>query len=187
VNLFEVVAALFGVVNVFLTVRENIWCWPTGIVNVAMYIVVFHDAKLYADMGLQVVYLALSFYGWYEWLHGGKNHGTLRVSRTPRAVLAALGLAGVAGSVVLGRFLSAATDAALPFWDASTTSCSLVAQAMLTRKWIENWALWIAVDVVYIGMYVYKRLYVTAVLYAVFLGLSVLGLREWKAALKAEA
>lgn len=186
-NRFELVAAAFGIINVFLTVRENIWCWPTGIVNVAMYVVVFYEAKLYADMGLQVVYLALSLYGWYEWLHDGKNHGALKVSRTPRAVLAALALAGIAGSVALGRFLSAATDASLPFWDSSTTSFSLVAQALLTRKWIENWAIWIAVDVVYVGMYVYKHLYVTAGLYLVFLGLAVLGLREWRRALEAAA
>ena len=186
-NPFEVVAALFGMINVFLVVRENIWCWPTGIVNVAMYIFVFHEAKLYADMGLQVVYLALSFYGWHEWLHGGKDRGILQVSRTPRAGFGALALAGVLGSVLLGRFLSHATDAALPFWDSTTTSFSLVAQGMMTRKWIENWLVWISVDVVYVGMYLYKQLYVTAVLYAVFLGLSVLGLREWRAALEAEA
>jgi nicotinamide mononucleotide transporter len=187
VKLFELLAALFGIGYVVLTVRESIWCWPTGIVNAAMYMVVFFESRLYADMALQVMYVALSIYGWHEWLHGGTNHGALKVSRAPRVVLAFLALAGLAGSLLLGRFLSTATDAALPFWDSATTSFSLVAQVMLTRKWIENWWLWIAVDLVYLGMYCDQRLYVTAVLYVVFLGLSSLGLREWKAALQAAA
>jgi nicotinamide mononucleotide transporter len=187
VNVYEALGVLFGIVSVFLTVRENIWCWPTGLVNVGLFVIVFYEAKLYADMGLQVVYLALCLYGWYEWLHGGQARATLEVSRAPRAVLAALGLAGLAFSLLLGRFLARATDASLPFWDASTTGFSLVAQALLTRKWIENWVVWIVVDVVYVGIYVYKALYPTAGLYVVFLALAMLGLREWKATLRSRA
>jgi nicotinamide mononucleotide transporter len=186
VNVYELAGVLFGIVSVFLTVRESIWCWPTGIVNVALFVVVFHEAKLYADMGLQVVYLALCVFGWYEWLHGGKERGALRVSRAPPAVILGLALAGVAASVLLGRFLSHATDASLPFWDASTTSFSLVGQTLLTRKWIENWIVWIVVDLVYVGMYVYKELYPTAALYGVFLALALLGLKQWSGALQAK-
>lgn len=185
-NVYEVAGVLFGIVSVFLTVRESIWCWPTGIVNVALFVIVFHDAKLYADMGLQVVYLALCVFGWYEWLHGGTQRSALYVSRAPRPVILGLALAAVALSVLLGRFLSRATDASLPFWDASTTSFSLVGQALLTRKWIENWIVWIVVDLVYVGMYVYKQLYPTAALYSVFLALALLGLKEWNAALPAK-
>ena len=182
-NPYEVAGVLFGFVSVWLTVRENIWCWPTGLVNVTLFIVVFHQAKLYADMGLQVVYVSLCLYGWYEWLHGGKQHGALEVSRTPHATLATLGLAGVASAALLGLTLRRTTDAALPFWDSGTTSFSLVAQWMTTRKWLENWIVWIAVDGVYVGMYLYKRLYLTALLYAGFLVLALLGLREWKKSL----
>jgi nicotinamide mononucleotide transporter len=146
---------------------------------VGLYIVVFGQAKLYADMGLQVVYVALCLYGWYEWLHGGQDYGVLRVSRTPRRALYILGAAGVAFAFVLGQALYQKTDAALPFWDSSTASFSLVAQWMQTRKWLEAWVVWIAVDVVYVGIYVYKELNPTAALYAVFLGLAVLGLRSW--------
>jgi len=124
--------------------------------------------------------------GWHEWRHGGTGTGPLAVSRAPRPWLAGLGLAGVAFALGLGLFLRDRTDAALPFWDAGTTSFSLVAQWMTTRKWIENWAAWIAVDVVYVGMYLSQRLYATAGLYAVFLVLALAGLREWGRSLSAE-
>jgi nicotinamide mononucleotide transporter len=176
---------LFGVISVWLTVRENIWCWPTGLVNVLLFVVVFWQAKLYADMGLQVVYAILSVYGWYEWLYGGKGRGERAVSRTPRFVLVPLLLAGLLGLVGLGLFLRRATDAALPFWDAGTTSFSLVAQWMLTKKWLENWLIWIVVDVIYVGMYLFKQLYPTAGLYLVFLVLACLGFQAWTKALGA--
>ena len=182
-NPYETVGVVFGVISVWLTVRENIWCWPTGLVNVLLFVVVFWQAKLYADMGLQVVYTILSVYGWYEWLHGGKDRGERAVERTPRRVLVPLLIAGVIGLASLGLFLRRATDAALPFWDAGTTSFSLVAQWMLTKKWLENWLIWIVVDVVYVGMYLYKQLYPTAGLYLVFLVLACLGFQAWTKAL----
>jgi nicotinamide mononucleotide transporter len=184
-NPYEVASVLFGVVAVYLTVRENVWCWPLGLVNVGLSAVVFWQAKLYADMGLQVVYVILCLYGWYEWLHGGADHGALPVSRSPRPTLGLLALLGTAGAGLLGLALARHTDASLPYWDSSTTSFSLVAQLMQTRKWFENWIVWIVVDVVYVGMYVYKSLYPMAGLYAVFLVLAVLGFREWKESLTA--
>ena len=182
---FEVAGFLTGVVAVWLTAKESPWCWPTGLVNVSLYIVVFWKAKLYADTGLQVVYVGVCLYGWWEWLHGGPGGGQLAVSRTPRRVLAALSLAGAAFAAALGLFLSRKTDASLPFWDAATTAGSLVAQLLQSRKWIETWWFWIAVDVVYVGVYVAKGLHLTAVLYAVFLALCVLGLVEWRRSLEA--
>ncbi len=186
-SVWEIVGVLFGVVSVYLTVRENVWCWPTGLVNVGLFIVVFAQAKLYADMGLQVVYVALCLYGWHAWTHGGKNHGPLAVSRTPAAAALYLASGGVVFAVVLGATLRRATDASLPYLDASTTSFSLAAQWMQTRKWIECWWVWIAVDVVYVGMYVYKGLYLTAALYALFLALASMGLFEWRRSLAASA
>ena len=184
-NRFEIIAAAFGVVSVFLSVRQNIWSWPTAIVNVAMYIFVFYRSKLYADTGLQVVYVALNFYGWYQWLYGGKNRTELPVSRTGARLAAILVAIGAVSTAVIGTFLSHNTDAALPYVDALTTSTSLVAQWMMTRKLLENWIIWVSVDVVYIGMYIYKDLYVTSLLYAVFLVLSVMGYLEWKRTINA--
>jgi nicotinamide mononucleotide transporter len=168
------------VLAVRLTARENVWCWPVGIVNVTLSGVVFLHARLYSSTALQVVYLVLSVYGWYEWLHGGKDHGRLQVSHTPARWLAGLLVAGVTVSVLLGSFLRYRTDAALPFWDAGTTAFSLVAQWMITRKWVESWMVWIPVDVVYVGMYLSQGLHAFTGLYAVFLALAVLGLLEWR-------
>jgi nicotinamide mononucleotide transporter len=180
----EIVAAIFGVVSVFLSVRQNIWSWPTAIVNVGLYIIVFYESKLYADTGLQVVYVVLNAYGWYHWLYGGKNRTELPVTRTSPRLWLLLVSIGAAGAAVIGTLLSRNTDAALPYIDAGTTSTSLVAQWMMTRKLLENWIIWVAVDVVYIGMYIYKSLYVTAVLYLIFLILSAMGFVQWRKSLK---
>ena len=181
----EVAGVATGVLAVWLTVRENTWCWPVGVVNVAIYAVVFREAKLYADMGLQGIYFVLCLYGWWAWVRGGAAHGRLVVSRAPRAVLGASALAGIAFALALGAFLRARTDAALPFWDAGTTGFSLVAQFLQTRKWIENWSVWIAVDSVYVGIFVVKHLYLTAGLSALFLVLAGMGLATWTRSLAA--
>ena len=186
-NRWEVLAVIAGIISVYLSTRENIWSWPTALVNVALYFVVFYEAKLYADMGLQAVYFALSLYGWYEWLYGGENRTELHVSRTPRTLGLRLAIIGIVCAVVLGTLLARLTDAALPYIDSATTSTSLVAQWMMTRKILENWAVWVAVDVVYIAMFVFKRLYLTAGLYAVFLVLAVMGYVQWKRSLVARS
>jgi nicotinamide mononucleotide transporter len=183
-NPLEIVAALFGVVSVFLSVKENIWSWPTAIVNVGLYIVIFFESKLYADTGLQVIYVVLNAYGWYHWLYGGKNRTELPVSRTSAKLGALLVGIGVVSTALIGTLLARKTDAALQYVDAATTSTSLVAQWMMTRKLLENWIVWVVVDVVYIGMYIYKSLHVTAVLYLIFLILSAMGYFQWKRSLK---
>jgi nicotinamide mononucleotide transporter len=180
VSALELAAALTGAISVWLSVRQNIWSWPTAIVNVVLYTVVFWDAKLYADMGLQVVYAVLSLYGWYQWLYGGAGRTELRVTRTPRRLGAILTLVAAVGSALLGTLLRHTTDAALPFMDSFLSSTSLVAQWMMTKKLLENWLVWIAVDVLYVGMFVFKGLYLTAGLYAVFLVLAVRGYVDWR-------
>ena len=182
-NVWEILAVVFGIVSVYLSTREHIWSWPTALVNVSLYFVVFFEAKLYADMGLQVVYFALSLYGWYEWLYGGENRTELHVSRTTRTLGVRLVLVGVASAALLGTLLARFTDAALPYLDSATTSTSLVAQWMMTRKILENWAVWAIVDVVYVGMFIYKRLYLPAGLYTVFFVLAVMGFIQWKRSL----
>ena len=180
---WEMLAVITGIISVYLSTRENIWSWPTALVNVALYFVVFYEEKLYADMGLQVVYFALSLYGWYEWLYGGENRTELRVSRTSPALGIRLAMIGIACVAVLGTLLARFTDAALPYIDSATASTSLVAQWMMTRKILENWAVWMAVDVVYVGMFIYKHLYLTAGLYTVFFVLAAMGYVQWKRSL----
>jgi nicotinamide mononucleotide transporter len=187
VSPLEIFAAAVGAWSVWLSVRQNVLSWPTAIVNVVLYTIVFYEAKLYADMGLQVVYAVLSVYGWYQWLYGGEGHTTLHVSRTTRSLAIRLALIAATSAVLLGSLLHRSTDAALPFMDSALTSASLVAQWMMTRKLLENWAVWIAVDVLYVGMFIYKGLYVTAVLYAVFLGLAIKGWIDWRNSIRAES
>ena len=175
----EVVAAVFGVVSVYLSTRQNIWSWPTAIVNVVLYTIVFYNGRLYGQMGIQTIYLVLSIYGWYQWLHGGAEKTELHVSRaSPRllAMLASLNLVAWVGLAAVLR----QTDAALPWLDALLATTSLVAQWMMTRKILQNWILWIAVDIVYVPMFISQRLYATALLYAAFLVLAVKGFVEWR-------
>ncbi len=175
----EWIAALAGAVSVYLSARENIWNWPTAIMNLVLYIIVFQRTGLYSDMGLQVVFLVLSIYGWYQWLHGGVDHTQLRVSRaSARDWLISVPIATVFW-IILARNTARLPGVALPYLDSGLATISLVAQWMMTRKIVENWVLWIIVDIVYVPMYIYKGLPVTAGLYSVFLALAVIGLRSW--------
>lgn len=181
----EIAAAVLSAISVWLSVRQHIWSWPTAIVSVVMYAFVFLGARLYADMGLQVVYAVLSVYGWYEWLHGGEDRTALRVSRTAPRTAGVLALVAAGGALGLGALLRHRTDAALPFMDSFLSSTSLVAQWMMTRKKLENWLVWIFVDILYVGMFAFKALYVTAALYAVFLVLAVRGYVDWRRSMRA--
>ena len=182
----EIFAAVLGAISVYLSVRQNIWSWPTAIINVVVYAVVFFQAKLYADMGLQVIYAVLSVYGWYEWLYGGANKTELHVTTTGTSLAGVLAAIALVGTALLGLLLRGATDAALPFLDSFLSSTSLVAQWMMTRKKLENWLVWIFVDVLYVGMFIFKHLYVTSVLYVVFLGLAIQGYVDWRRSMRAQ-
>jgi len=182
----EGLAAAFGVVSVYLSTRQNVWSWPTAIVNVAIYTIVFYQGRLYGQMGLQPIYLVLSVYGWYQWLHGGEQRSELRVTRASPRLLVALGVLNLAAWMALAAILRR-TDAALPWLDALLTTTSLVAQWMMTRKILENWILWIAVDVVYVPTFISQGLYATAMLYAAFLVLALMGVVEWRRSITATA
>jgi len=145
---------------------------------------IFFESGLYSDMGLQVVYLALSIYGWYQWLHGGTQRTELHVSRaTPRTWLVC-GVIGIAAWLLIGRLTSMIPGVSLPYLDSGLTALSLIAQWMMTRKILENWILWIVADVVYVPMYLYKNLVPTAALYSVFLVLAIMGFVGWRRSLR---
>jgi nicotinamide mononucleotide transporter len=185
-TLLEALAVVFNLGYVVLAIFQSVWCWAAGLVGATLTLLVFLHARLYGAMALQGVYIALMVYGWYEWRHGGEGGRGLAVSRTPGSWRLGLGLAGVAFAVALGSFLRFRTDAALPFWDAVTTSFSLVAQFMTTRKWLESWLVWIAVDTVYVGMLVSQHLPLMAALYGAYLVLAVLGFAKWRRSLHLE-
>jgi len=180
----ELVATGFGLVSVWLTVRQNISCWPTGIVMVGLYIFVFYQARLYSDMGLQVIYVFLQIYGWHNWLHGGRDRAELKVSRITPAGAGLWTSVATAGTAGLGYVMHQFTNAALPYWDAATTVLSLIAQWLMAKKILECWVIWLTVDVLAIGIYTVKALYPTTVLYAVFLILATMGLFAWKRTLR---
>ena len=178
---FEWTAAVITAVSVYLAARENIWNWPTAIVSVAMYILVYLRAGLYSDAGLQVFFLVMSVYGWYQWLYGGEAHSELAVSRASRRVWFWCAIIGVAFLCLDGIVMSRLKGVAFPYIDAGTTTVSLIAQWMMTRKLLENWILWIVVNMVYVPVLLIKGLYPTAALYSVLLLLAIKGLVEWRA------
>ena len=183
----EYAAAAFGIASVYLSARQKVWNWPLGIINVALYTIVFYDAKLYADTGLQVVYIVLAAYGWWHWLHGGANRSELLVSRVSAREAMLLAMAFLAGTAALSTLLSRTTDASLPLTDSALTAASLVAQYMMTRKYVECWLVWIVADVAYVAMFIYKKLWPTAGLYLVFCVLAVVGWQQWRDSLRRRA
>ncbi len=180
----ELIAVAFGLLSVYLSAREHIVSWPTAIVNVAIFFFLFWKAKLYADAVLQLVYLTLSIYGWSEWLYGGAQHSRLRVSKTSRREWLVLTPLFLVGGLGLGALLARYTDSPIPYFDAMLTTASLVAQWMMTRKLLENWLIWIAADIVYVPVFIFRGLPFTALQYAVFLVLAGMGWYGWRKSLR---
>ncbi len=179
VSVAELLGFVTGAASVWLTVLARIANFGVGIANSAFFLVLFLTARLYADSGLQVVYIVLGFTGWWQWLHGGQDRGALVVARSGRRLLAAGVVFVIAATWGLTVLLRAAHDIA-PFWDALTTALSLAAQFLLNVKKIENWAFWIAADLIYIPLYVVKRLDLTAIVYVLFLGMCGAGVAAWR-------
>jgi nicotinamide mononucleotide transporter len=179
----EVLGFLTGALCVYLNTQQNVLGWLFGIINAVLYALVFWQVKLYADMGLQGYFLVTSIYGWYMWLHGGANRQELPVTTTPRRLYGLFVGLFVAATVLWGYLLNRYTDASLSYMDSALTAASLIGQYMMARKYLENWLVWIAADVCYVGMYVYKDLHLTALLYGIFLVLAALGYVQWRRSL----
>jgi nicotinamide mononucleotide transporter len=176
----ETVAFVLGVINIVLLVKRSIWNYPFALAMVALYARVFFAAKLYSDALLQVFFFAVNLYGWWQWRRAETREGDIRVELM--SIRARLGwtagcAAGIAG---WGWLMHRFTDASYPWWDAGVAIVSIAAQIMLAKRWLENWVLWIGVDVVSVGLYAAKGLWLTMVLYAVFLALAAWGLIDWR-------
>ncbi|HEX4222510.1 MAG TPA: nicotinamide riboside transporter PnuC [Pseudonocardiaceae bacterium] len=185
VSVAELLGFVTGAACVWLTVLARISNFPVGIANSALFLVLFVTARLYADAGLQVVYIGLGFLGWWQWLHAGveADQHRLRVRRAGPATLLGCLVFVVVGTATLTWLLRRADDVA-PFLDALTTALSLAAQYLLNTKRIENWAFWIVADIVYIPLYAVKRLDLTAGVYVLFLAMCVTGVLGWRRALR---
>jgi nicotinamide mononucleotide transporter len=177
----EIAAVLISLAMVGCNIREIHWGWPLAIVASLMYFALFWRSKLYGDASLQIFFAVVAFWGWYQWLRGVRADGSsLHVTRLTRRGLAlAMATCAVLWPAT-GLFLKTFTDTDVPWWDAFPTAVSLVGQFLLGRKFIENWAVWIVVNVVSVGLFAYKALWLTVALYIVFIALSVVGWREWK-------
>lgn len=176
----ELIGALVSAWAVWLTAQRRPWCWPVGLASVILYLEIFIQARLYSDALLQVAFGGLIVYGWIRWVKNLGEDGRVRIAPLPPRQAAVALVIGIAGALMLGFAMHRYTNAALPWLDATLTSFSLVAQWWQGRRHIAAWWLWIAVDIVYVGEYIYKDLRITSVLYAGFIVLAAIGLRDWR-------
>ncbi len=185
-NYIEVLGVVTSLVYLYFSVRQIIWLWPFGIISSALFILIFFNSKFYADMGLQVYYLGVSIYGWVYWSRGTvdqQEKSTLPVQRVPRRLAMALGVIGVLALVAIVFVLKNFTDSDVPWGDAFTTAGSIVATWMLARKILEHWLVWIVVDSVAAGLYFYKGLYPSFLLYVIYAVIAVIGYHQWRKSL----
>lgn len=188
INWMEVLAVLISLVYVVLSVRQIRWLWAFGFVSAVLYAGIYYRSGFYAGMGLQVYYLVISIYGWIIWSRGK----TTKQAQKPlpvTSVTRTLGIRVLTAFVILWLIIAVVldrlTDSTIPLWDALTTAGGIMATWMLARKILENWLLWIFVDSVSVGLYIWKGLYPTAILFGVYIVMAVLGYREWKKSLTA--
>lgn len=179
-NWIEIAGFVFGVMGVWLTLRESVWCFPIGLANVILSMFLFFDQKLYADVLQQFVYMLLLSFGWFSWLRGNIPQKELKISTSDNKLLLMCFIAFIFCAAVLGTLLSKFTDATFPWLDSTATSLSFVAQWMIAKKKIENWLIWIVVNVMYIGIYIYKDLWLYSALYFIYLLLAISGYITWK-------
>jgi len=183
-NYIELLGAILGFAYIFFSIRQNILTWPVGLLTSALYIWVFFDSKLYADMGLQMYYVVISIYGWYEWVRGKSTSSdskeVLNVNRITLHLGLVLSLASILIFMLLWFILKNYTDSPVPLGDSLATSLSIVATWMLARKILEHWLVWIFVDAFSIGLFWYKGLHPTVILFVVYTIMAVVGFNEWK-------
>ena len=190
-SLWEIIGTVLGIIGVTLMIRQSVWGWPVGLVQVAVYGWVFFDAKLYSDSILQAFFFAIQAYGWWHWLHGDPHERSRRaalpVSRMTLPAIVGWAGAGIVATVLWGELMRRTTDAALPHWDAFILMFSLIAQWLQAQKRIENWTGWMIVNVVAIGVYWAKDLRLTSALYVVFFAMAVMGHLAWRKSVRRSA
>ena len=181
-NYIELLGAILGVVYVLFSIRQNILTWPVGLLSSILYVWIFFDSKLYADMGLQMYYVFISIYGWHEWLKGNQDNARakLKVSRLNLKLGLLLTVISLLIFGVIWLILINFTDSQVPIADSLATSLSIVATWMLASKILEHWLVWIFVDAFSIGLFIYKDLLPTVILFVVYTIMAVVGFIEWK-------
>jgi nicotinamide mononucleotide transporter len=179
-NYIEVIGSIIGIIYVILATKQNIWCWYAGIINVTIYIFVFFDARLYGDMALQMFYLVMSFYGWYEWKFSKTvKSKKVGISNIKRNLLLFVFVVTIILSIGFGYLLTF-TKTDVPHWDGVATALGLIGTWMTARKYLENWLVWIVTNIICVGIYFYKGLYPTVGFYTIITILAVIGYFKWK-------
>lgn len=179
----EIFGAVTGLLFLYLEIKENIWLWPVGIVTSALYIYIFFFTKFYADMSLQFYYLGVSIYGWWRWVRGAREDNSsegLPVIKLKARLGINLLIFTVAIFLLMMYVLINFTDSPVPIGDAFTTALSITATWMLTRKILDMWFLWMVANGVSLGLYIYKGLYPTSVLFFFYFAMSIVGYLQWK-------
>ena len=179
---WELIGAASGLLCVWLIIRENIWNWPVGLAYALVSLLVFYKARLYSDLVLHVFYVFMNGYGWYYWLRGAgarSSGGRLVVARLRKRSALLLGVATVIGIVAMGWLFDYYTDADLAYWDSTTTVMSFAAMWMAAHKYIENWIVWLVIDVLATGIYIFKGIWPYAVLYGLYIPMAVWGWMAW--------
>jgi len=182
-NYIELAGAILGIAYIYFSIRQHILTWITGLLTSLLYIVVFYQAKFYADMGLQFYYVAISIYGWYLWKKkkpGLTDNTTMPIIRARRNFFLISAMATWIIFLLIRFILERYTDSMIPNMDAATTALSITATYMLARKMIEHWIIWVVVDVVSTGLYIYKGLWATSILFLVYTIMAVIGYKQWK-------
>jgi nicotinamide mononucleotide transporter len=188
ISWLEWLGTITGALCVYLAAKENVLNWPIAIISVSVYIYIFYNAKLYGDTILQFYFLATCIYGWYYWTFGKTTNisAERKVSKLNSKNWLVIIALQIVLSVVVGYLLDIKTDTDVPYIDGFCTVGSFIAQYLLTRKILENWIIWIVVDIVYIPLYIHKNLLATAVLYFIFLFIAAKGYIDWKKSMKRE-
>jgi nicotinamide mononucleotide transporter len=175
----EFFGVIFNLLGVWLTIKKSRYCFPAGIIGVSLYVIYFFQLRLYADMFLQVFYIGLLAYGWKQWTKTGDEENFIVTGLKTQQWLLLLFIC-IGSTLLIGTVFNVFTDAALPYLDALLTSMSLVAQWLIAKKKLENWLVWIAADIIYVGLFIFKASYPTAILYFIFIILAVAGYFNWK-------
>jgi len=179
-NIIEIFGLCTGTLSIALLIRQNIWTWPIGIAYTFASLYIFFTAKLYADFALHVLFLIMSFYGWYRWLRGSKRlDSKLPVSRESKKVLVCSLIICSLFIILTSNLFLIYTDADLPYWDNTTSILSVFAIWLQSRKKIESWIFWLVIDVLSVGIYFYKELYFYCLLYSIYVGMAFLGYASW--------
>jgi len=183
-EIVEIIGAVIGLAYLYLEYKANVWLWPVGVLMSLFYVVIFFNGKFYADAAIYLYYVGANLYGWRVWKLSREADKSLKnetsIGRTPRRfwfpIISLIALLWLSIYLLLSNF----TDSAAPIGDAFTTAASIVAMWMLSRKYLEQWILWLVVNIVSMTLYFCKGLYPTAILYVVYVVVSVLGLLRWK-------